>query len=120
MGMFWNMHQDQKIRESNNQAASSARQVGQVDDRVRQLEKRLNHLTLYTQAMWELIRENTRLEDSDIEARVQEIDLRDGKADGKINSSILVCPACGRNNNSTKKQCMYCGADLPRAHIFES
>lgn len=120
MGMFWNIHQDQKIRDSSSQASSAARQAAQAGDRVRLLEQRLDHLTLYVQAMWELIRENTRLEDADILTRAQEIDLRDGKADGKINTRILVCPACNRNNNSTKKQCLYCGADLPRDHIFES
>lgn len=120
MGMFWNMRQDSNIRDSSNQAASAARQSMRTDDKVKQLEQRLNHLMIYTQAMWELIRENTRLSDADIEARVQEIDLRDGKADGKMNSQLLVCPACSRNNNSSKKQCMYCGEDLPRQHIFES
>jgi hypothetical protein len=120
MGMFWNMHQDRKIKDSSNQAASAMRQSMRSDDKVKQLEQRLNHLALYTQAMWELIRENTKLNDSDIETRALEIDLRDGKADGKMNSQLVVCPACARNNNSTKKTCMYCGAELPRNHLFES
>ena len=70
--------------------------------------------------MWELIRENTRLEDQDILERAKQIDARDGKSDGKISTAILICPACERKNNSAKKQCMYCGEDLPREHIFES
>lgn len=94
--------------------------ANEQQNKIRDLEKRLDHLTIYVQAMWELIRENTRLEDSDIEVRVQEIDLRDGKADGKINALVRLCPACERKNSSTKKQCIYCGADLPREHIFES
>lgn len=120
MGMFWNIHQDQKIRESSQQASSAERKATQADDKLQLLEKRLDHLTLYSQAMWELIRENTRLEDKDILARAQEIDQRDGKADGKINTRIVVCPACNRNSNSTKQQCMYCGEELPRDHVFEA
>jgi len=120
MGMFWNIHQDHKIRESSNQASSASRQASQVGDQLRLLERRMDHLTLYSQAMWELIRENTRLEDKDILARAQEIDQRDGKADGKINTRIVACPACQRNSNSAKQQCMYCGEDLPRDHVFEA
>jgi len=120
MGMFWNMHQDQKIRATADQVSRSGQKTSQLDDKIRLLEQRLDHLTLYSQAMWELIRENTRLEDQDIVARAHEIDARDGKADGKIGTLVLTCPACQRNNNSSKKQCMYCGAELPREHIFES
>ena len=120
MGMFWNMHQDQKIRATSDQASRSSQKTSQLDDKVRLLEQRLDHLTLYSQAMWELIRENTRLEDQDILERAKQIDARDGKSDGKISTAILICPACERKNNSAKKQCMYCGEDLPREHIFES
>lgn len=120
MGMFWNMHQDQAIRATSEQAIRSSQKTSQLDEKVRLLEQRLDHLTLYSQAMWELIRENTRLEDKDILERAKLIDTRDGKADGKINTAILICPACERKSNSTKKKCMYCGEDLSREHIFES
>lgn len=120
MGMFWNMHQDQKIRAAAEQSSRSSQKASQLEDRLRLLEQRLDHLTLYTQAMWELIRENTRLEEQDIIDRANLIDGRDGKTDGKISTLILTCPACQRNNNSAKKQCMYCGEALPREHIFEN
>ncbi len=119
MGMFYNMRQDSKIRAADSAAASAGNKAKQAEDRVKELHQRLDHLTLYCQAMWELIRENTRLEEQDLLNKAREIDERDGKADGKIGVSVVSCPSCGRNSNSTKKACMYCGVELERQHIFE-
>ena len=119
MGMFKNMRQDAEIRAANARSSSAGHRASQAQDRLKDLDKRLDHLTLYCQAMWELIRENTRLEEDDIVKKANEIDMRDGKADGKIQAALLVCSVCHRNNNSQKKKCMYCNAELQRDHVFE-
>jgi len=84
-------------------------------------QRQLEHLTLLCQSMWEVLREQTGLSDSELRAKVTEVDIRDGKVDGKINQQIFACPRCGKNCNSTNKICIMCGEDLlsHKPHIFE-
>ena len=41
-----------------------------------------------------------------------EIDLRDGKADGKMTRSDTDCFQCGRRLGKRRRNCLYCGANL--------
>ena len=41
-----------------------------------------------------------------------EIDLRDGKADGKITAHPLRCPSCDRVSSSRHAKCLYCGQEF--------
>ena len=86
---------------------------------LRQIYDRIDSLALTCQAMWELIRERTSLTDEDIEGRMQAIDLRDGKADGKMNTPVFECSDCGRNVSRRHFRCLYCGSDFERQHLFE-
>jgi len=62
--------------------------------------------------MWELVSEQTGLADADLLKRMQEVDLRDGKADGKITPVPVDCSKCSRPVNPRRKTCMYCGAAM--------
>jgi rubrerythrin len=44
--------------------------------------------------------------------KIEEIDLRDGKADGK-ESQPTVCPDCGHTISKRRSNCFYCGARIP-------
>lgn len=81
-------------------------------------ESRLNRLTLVCAAMWELLQEKTGCTPEELADRVRQIDLRDGKLDGKIDRTIRACPACGRTVTMTAVKCMYCGAEMPALDIF--
>ena len=74
------------------------------------LENRLDKLTLICQALWELLKERGELTEEDLAAKVREIDLRDGVADGKISKQIKRCPKCDRVMSQRHEKCMYCGA----------
>lgn len=80
---------------------------------VRQQMDALHHdvqrLKLINQALWELLRERARLTDEDLVAKMQEVDLRDGKEDGEITDGALRCPDCGRVSASRHGRCLYCG-----------
>ncbi len=84
-----------------------------------ELSRRLDQLTLATMAMWELIRDQTALSENDLLDKMQEIDLRDGKADGKLVSGIKTCKACNRPVNPRHKKCLYCGAELQKDSAFD-
>ena len=76
---------------------------------IRELRDQVERLALMCQAMWELVRARASLSDAELEKLAQEIDLRDGMADGKLTSHPVKCPNCGRVSNSRHKKCLYCG-----------
>ena len=66
---------------------------------------------MVVQAMWELMKEKAGLSDSDLEAKVREIDMRDGKLDGRdmTQTGPQTCRQCGRTILSGQLQCTWCG-----------
>ncbi len=93
--------------------AAAARQAAQAATasrgEINALRDQVERALLFNQAMWELISEKLNLTDKDLEAKAQEVDLRDGKADGKMSDHPLRCPNCGRVSNSRHRKCLYCG-----------
>ena len=85
--------------------------------KMKELEAKFSRLQLSFNALWELIREQTRLTDADLEARMNEIDMRDGRADGAITETPLRCPACQRVSSSRHWKCLCCGQELERPYI---
>jgi hypothetical protein len=80
--------------------------------RVKELEISLKRLQIVNAAMWELLRDALKATDADLEARIKEVDLRDGIEDGKISSVPLRCPSCNRVSTSKHWRCLYCGLDF--------
>ncbi len=76
---------------------------------MRALQRRMEHLTLACQAMWELIRENSNISEEMLAERIQEVDIRDGVVDGKMRAQVVDCPTCGRKTNIKRGFCVICG-----------
>lgn len=89
-----------------------------ANSRAMSLQTRVDRLTLVCAAMWELLQEKTGITAEQLAQRVQQIDLRDGKLDGKIDRTLRACPACGRTVGTSAFKCMYCGTQLPALDIF--
>ena len=117
--MFWELYQQSQIHQAKSDASRAEHKSSSIERELRQIYDRIDSLALTCQAMWELIRERTSLTDEDIESRMQAIDLRDGKADGKMNTPVFECGDCGRNVSRRHCRCMYCGAEFERKHLFE-
>lgn len=96
----------------------SKSEVSRLRAQVEELQRRLDTMTLAAQAMWELLRLQGRFSDTDLLEKMQEVDLRDGEADGRITSGLVNCPGCGRRNRSTRRHCVFCGAGLPTPHVM--
>jgi ribosomal protein S27AE len=84
------------------------------------LQDRLDRLTLVTQAMWELVQEKTGLKESDLMEHVQNLDLRDGVADGKVTRTVSRCPQCQRTMSPRHQRCLYCGHEKLINGVFDS
>lgn len=101
------------------EAAAQARRTGEISQAtnlvrsdVIELREHVDRLALMTQSLWELLQERLHLTDADLEKKVQEVDLRDGAADGKMSRHALRCPKCLRVSNSRHKKCLYCGLEF--------
>ena len=89
-------------------ARDVARESAMSADKTR---KNTERLYLVVQAMWELLKDKAGLTDADLDAKVQEIDMRDGRLDGQDSTQTdpLTCRQCGRTILSGQAQCSWCG-----------
>jgi hypothetical protein len=117
--MLWEIHQQSKIASAERSAERAESKVGRYADEVSRIGRHVDRLSLACQAMWELLRDHSDLTEEHIEAKILEIDGRDGQLDGKIGTQLCDCPDCGRPTNSRRSSCVMCGAPLVKEHKFE-
>ncbi len=102
-------HQAELSARNASAAASAAR--SKADFMQMDVEK----LFMITEALWLLLKERHGYSDEDLIHRIQEIDLRDGKLDGKVaKQQKAACPQCGRTLVGSRPVCLYCGAAVER------
>lgn len=77
-------------------------------------------LFMITEALWELLKHQHGYTDDQLVQMIQDIDLRDGKLDGKVAKSAErpTCDQCGRTIIKRQAKCLYCGAPAPQ-QLFE-
>jgi hypothetical protein len=90
------------------------RHARELEDQIRVLEQRVGRLALVSIAMEEILRQHLGISADVIEAKIREIDLRDGKLDGTFRPPAKTCSHCGRLSGPTHASCVYCGAALPK------
>ena len=117
-GSFWEKHQQWKKSRDNTLGQAHSKVIS-VQEELTYLRHKVDRLSLASQAMWELLRDNTSLKEEHLIKKVEEIDLRDGVRDGRIGHKPVSCPECGRVANSSRIECIFCGAELNREHAFE-
>lgn len=98
-----------------NTRTANQRLQSKSDDLLRQVE----FLALANQALFELISDKLGITEGDVIQRMQAIDARDGKTDGKMGAVTSTCPNCGRIVNTGKTNCIYCGALIDTGHLFQ-
>ena len=55
-----------------------------MEKRLKSLEERVDHLSMTNRALWEIVAEEHGYDEDKFSAKVAEIDLRDGRLDGKL------------------------------------
>jgi hypothetical protein len=125
--MFWELYQYGRIEEASASAdaARSAARAAETDlryvrDTVSRLERQVERLTLANLALATILRDRLGVKEEDIEGTVRDIDLRDGKLDGRLDQPMQVkrCEGCDRVNGPQRHTCLYCGKALPHDSIL--
>ena len=73
----------------------------------------IERLLMMCEALWDILREQHGYSDEELFRRITEIDLRDGRADGRVAPSPPVhCEACGHVVSKHRPICLYCGKPM--------
>lgn len=76
----------------------------------------VDRLLMITEALWTFLKQAHGYTDAALADKVKEIDLRDGRLDGKAaKAPPTACPQCQRLNSAKFSKCIYCGSPLPVA-----
>ena len=79
------------------------------DLKLEAISRRLDRAMLAVEALSEILRDRFGVTGEEIHARMDEIDLRDGKSDGRLAAGVVMCSTCDRPNSRQSRQCVYCG-----------
>ncbi|MFH0911348.1 MAG: hypothetical protein V1918_07600 [Planctomycetota bacterium] len=96
-------------------SARSAQEASQkAQTEIREFRADIERLLMTTEALWEMLKEEHGYTDEDLIKRLAEIDLRDGKIDGKVarTEAPAKCPECGRALARRRPFCIFCGTPI--------
>jgi len=85
--MLWDLYQQYRIGQLDqklDRIQGAPTQDGLARDHAVRLEEKLDRLALITRALFELMQESSAVLEERLSAKVVEIDLRDGQADGRM------------------------------------
>jgi len=116
--MLWESYNQTGAAGAQRAAENAEAKVDRCANKVEDLQRQVERLSLACQAMWELLRGCSDLTEDDLEKKILEVDVRDGCVDGKIGVQALDCPSCGRKTSSKRNICIMCGAPIKRLYPF--
>jgi len=91
-------------------ASRAAEEVSAAREEVALLKADIEKLLMISEALWTLLKENHGHTDEELTRRIEAIDLRDGKLDGKVaKGPPRRCPTCNRTLLGRRPVCLYCG-----------
>jgi len=109
--LFWELKQQRIIGEATAQATAASKRTIDLKAETRELRRLVNKLMLVTQALWEIVAETNNLDNKLLIKKVNEVDLRDGRLDGKLKRAVKKCASCGRTLHKEHSRCLYCGSE---------
>ena len=101
---------------SASRAASLARSAAVGDatintNRIEDVNERVDRLAMIVRAMWAML-EESGYRPEDLVAKLEEMDLSDGKLDGQVREQIVDCPKCESKVAPGLRNCQICGATV--------
>ncbi|WP_319406550.1 hypothetical protein [uncultured Desulfosarcina sp.] len=120
MSSLWDLSQNLKIASTQIEVSSARQKADWAGRRAAASAESVERLTLVLRATWELLSENTSPTEADLKARVNAIDLRDGRLDAKYQPDMKprACVQCGKMVHPFQVRCQFCGAAV-RADPFD-
>lgn len=119
MSFLWDLYQHAQIKAAREDARDAVDAVGAKSAReIADLRERVERLTLANMAMWSLVSERFGLTDAHLEQRMKQLDLSDGKLDGRVSGTAWTCSACKRAIAARHPRCLYCGETRSDAGAF--
>ena len=91
--------QHPQVRRNKINQDAASREAEARAENLHEVQHTVDRLKLLCRAMWEIVTERTELTEEDLINKVNEIDQRDEKMDGKVGKKVNVCPSCSRPNN---------------------
>jgi len=82
------------------------------------LRSQLDRLQMICEAMWQVIKERVGSDDEHLLKLVEQIDLRDGRLDGRSAPAASNCSACGRMVSVRTGVCLFCGETQNPKAVF--
>lgn len=107
---IYDFFQNFKINQNRSDAHKADIKATSNQGDIRNLQDQIDHLSLVCQAMCELM-EEVGFNKNMLEDKIREIDLRDGKLDGKYNPEKK-CSGCSRAVAGRHVKCLYCGTKI--------
>ena len=110
--MLWDLYQQYRISELDRRLdnlAGAPTGDAVARDATHRLEEKLDRLALISRAMFELLQESSAFSEERLSAKVLEIDLRDGQADGKVTAQPKKCSKCAATMSPKFGRCLFCG-----------
>ncbi len=75
----------------------------------------IEKLLMMSEALWIILKQQHGFSDEDLIQRIQEIDLRDGRLDGKVaKQGPSACPNCKRTLIGDRPICLYCNTPIAK------
>ncbi len=122
--LVWNAVQQNQINKLGANAEAVQGEVAQqqagMQITVEQVEERVAHLALICRALFELLQEKTGVTQMELAAKITEVDLRDGKADGRMTPLPKKCPSCQSMMAPRFNRCLFCGYKDQSADPFNT
>ncbi|MBU1243772.1 hypothetical protein KKD52_08985 [Myxococcota bacterium] len=96
-------------------ASNASSTANSALSKMEMMQADLERLLMITEAMWLIIKENNLVSDDELVAKIREVDLRDGRLDGRVaKQNNPECPGCKRTVIGKHPVCLYCGAVVDR------
>ena len=94
-------------------AEDARRRTTSVEEKIQAVKFDIERLLMITEAFWTLLKQQHGYTDTDLAKLITEIDLRDGRLDGRVAPNPpQPCPYCGHILTKKRPVCIWCGKPI--------